>query len=324
MGGSVLMIATLLLLISGSASPAEVVREVEGTESPQTADLVVLGGSPSGLAAAVQGARLGLSVIVVEPYQRIGGMMSAGLTRTDLGHAATTGGMATEFFKRVSAHYDPAKKPWSEQAMSFFFEPSVAEDIWWQMVHEAKHIRVIVPAQLVSVSKDGERLQSIRIKDLRTGSTRRLEAEVFVDATYEGDLAAMAGAPYRVGREAKEEFGEPHGLEQADDLVQAYCLRLCVTDDEDNLVAIAKPEGYNPDEFKLLAEYVEAKNIREFVPDCLFAREKVNGKADGNAQWHCWVSTDWAGINSEYPEGGYATRDGIYEEYCRLTLGWWY
>lgn len=82
----------------------------------------------------------------------------------------------------------------------------------------------------------------------------RLKGKVFIDATYEGDLAAMSDAPFRTGREAKGEFGEPNGLETADSLLQAYCFRLCATDDSTNLVPIRKPEGYDPKEFELLAE----------------------------------------------------------------------
>ncbi len=60
--------------------------------------------------------------------------------------------------------------------------------------------------------------------------TRRLTGKVFIDATHEGDLAAEAGASYRVGREASDEFGEPHGIERADKRVQAYCYRLGVSE----------------------------------------------------------------------------------------------
>ncbi len=157
-----------------------------------------------------------------------------------------------------------------------------------------------------------------------SGERQRIQGKVFIDATYEGDLAAMAGAPYRTGREAKSEYKEPHGLAEADKLLQAYCFRLCVTDDPANRVAIRKPDGYDPLEFELLGEYVRKKNIKRFAPDCLYAREKVNHKADGNAQWHCWVSTDWASFHHDYPEGSYARRKEIYEEYKRRTLSWFY
>ena len=159
---------------------------------------------------------------------------------------------------------------------------------------------------------------------MQEDKTLRIAGTVFIDATYEGDLAAMAGAPFKVGREAKSEYGEPHGLEEADKLLQAYCFRLTVTDNLDNRVSIRKPAGYDPHEFELLAKYVNAKKIKRFAPDCLFAREKTQGKSDGNAQWHCWVSTDWASFHHDYPEGSWDHRQEIYDEYKRRTLSWFY
>jgi len=287
-------------------------------------DVVILGGSPSGLAAAVQAARLGCRVIVVEPYGHIGGMMAGGLTRTDLGDRSTTGGLAQEFFQRVAAHYDPGERPWIQQKMKFFFEPHVAEDIWWEMVRETGQIKVLVSTWLVDLRKHGKVLKEVTVRESGSGKIYRLKAKVFIDATYEGDLAAKAGAPFSVGREAKSDFNEPHALATADKLLQAYCFRLCVTDAPDNRVPIKKPEKYDPREFELLARYVTQKKIRQFVPDCLFAREKVNNKADGNAQWHCWVSTDWASFHHDYPEGSYSRREEIYQEYKRRTLSWFF
>ncbi len=266
-------------------------------------DVVILGGSPSGLAAAVQAARLGSTVIVVEPYEHIGGMMSAGLTRTDFGDRNTTGGIPVEVFKRIAVHYDPEKRPWAEQQMKVFFEPHVAKKVFQEMVAESGRIQLIMPGQLMKVEMDGDTLRAMTIRRHPSGERQRIQGKVFIDATYEGDLAAMAGAPYRTGREAKSEYKEPHGLAEADKLLQAYCFRLCVTDDPANRVAIRKPDGYDPLEFELLGEYVRKKNIKRFAPDCLYAREKVNHKADGNAQWHCWVSTDWASFHHDYPEG---------------------
>lgn len=289
-----------------------------------SADVIVFGGSPSGLSAAIQAARLGSDVIVVEPYLRIGGMMSGGLTRTDFGDRESTGGLAREFFQRVATYYDEEKKPWQSQPMKVFFEPHVAENIWQQMLEETGRIKTIVHAHLIDVVKDGQELEEIVVQEQGTGKLHKLTGKVFIDATYEGDLAAMAGAPFRTGREARDEFDEPNGLETADTLLQAYCFRLCVTDDSTNLVPIWKPEGYDPTEFELLTEYVNQKGIERFAPDLLFAREEVNGKRDGNAQWHAWVSTDWAGINADYPTGSYERREEIYQEYKRLTLGWWY
>lgn len=318
------LVAVVFAIVSCGSKDKDISSSADAEIITSSADIVVLGGSPSGLSAAIQAARLGSEVIVVEPYRHIGGMMSGGLTRTDLGHRESTGGLAKEFFQRVAAYYDEEQKPWENQSMEVFFEPHVAKIIWQEMLEETGRIRTIVHAHLMDVVKDDEALKEIIVQEQSSGKIHRLKAKVFIDATYEGDLAAMAGAPFRTGREAREEFGEPHGLETSDTLLQAYCFRLCVTDDSTNRVSIWKPEGYDPAEFELLAAYVVQKDIKRFVPDLLFAREEVNGKRDGNAQWHAWVSTDWAGINADYPTGSYERREEIYQEYKRLTLGWWY
>jgi len=310
MTGRQVFLALGIVLVAVSASRA----------ADQAYDVVIYGGSPSGLAAAVQAGRLGSRVIVVESYRHIGGLLAAGLTRTDLGDAKTTGGLCREFFQRAAKHYD---KLGVKRVSHYDFEPHMAQVIWRRMLDETKHVDVLEHTRLVSVEKSGSKLRAIGIRG-PTGKAQRLAGKVFVDATYEGDLAAMAGAPYRIGREAKSDFGEPHGLEKADKLLQAYCFRLSVTSEEDNRVAIQKPAGYDPKEFELLAEYVNEKQIKQFIPDCLYAREQILGKSDGNAQWHCWVSTDWAEINADYPEGSWERRQEIYDEYKRLTMGWFY
>jgi len=309
------VVTALTITVSSTQATATIIAEKY--------DIVIYGGSPSGLSAAVQAARLGSRVIVVEPYRRIGGMMAAGLTRTDLGDAKTTGGLCREFFDRVVKHYaKQGKAQGVKRQRCYDFEPHVAGLVWKQMLGEER-VEVLEHTQLAEVVKTDAKIREIIVRDSK-GVARRIVGKVFIDATYEGDLAAMAGAPYMLGREAKDEFNEPHGREKADRLLQAYCFRLCVTDVAANRVAIKKPAGYDPREFALLARYVNEKKITRFAPDCLYAREKTNGKADGNAQWHCWVSTDWAGFHHDYPEGSHERREEIYQEYKRLTLGWIY
>src|SRR4051812_30799546 len=69
-------------------------------------DIVVYGGTASGVAAAVQAARMGRTVVVVEPGRHVGGLTSGGLGYTDSGNKAVIGGIAREFYQRVKKHYD--------------------------------------------------------------------------------------------------------------------------------------------------------------------------------------------------------------------------
>src|SRR5437660_1591438 len=103
-------------------------------------DVVVYGGTSGGVAAAVQAARMGKAVVLVEPSRHVGGLTSGGLGYTDSGNKAVVGGLAREFYRRVKKHYDRPEawryeKPEqyklyrpADDAM-WTFEPHVAEEL---------------------------------------------------------------------------------------------------------------------------------------------------------------------------------------------------
>lgn len=109
-----------------------------------TADVCVYGGTAGGVAAAVEAARLGKTVVVAEFGSHLGGMSSGGLSQTDIGNKGAIGGISREFYRRMGRHYGKEEQ-WS-------FEPSVAKAIFFQMVNEAK-VPVYFHQRLVSVKK---------------------------------------------------------------------------------------------------------------------------------------------------------------------------
>jgi hypothetical protein len=180
------------------------------------ADVVIYGGTSAGVAAAIQSARMGKSVIVIEPSQHVGGLTTGGLGWTDSGNKAVIGGVAREFYQRVKKHYDDPKswiheKP--EQNKQYrpkddamwTFEPRVAEKILRDMLAEHK-IEVLYGERLDrarGVKLDGKRIASITMESGKT-----FAGKVFIDATYEGDLMAAAGVSYTVGREPNSQYKE--------------------------------------------------------------------------------------------------------------------
>ncbi|MCC6155039.1 MAG: FAD-dependent oxidoreductase, partial [Candidatus Hydrogenedentes bacterium] len=76
------------------------------TAADYEADIAVYGGTSSAIAAAVQVARMGHSVVVVSPDKHLGGLSSGGLGWTDTGKKEVIGGIAREFYHRVWKHYD--------------------------------------------------------------------------------------------------------------------------------------------------------------------------------------------------------------------------
>jgi hypothetical protein len=157
-------------------------------------DLVVYGGTPAGISAAIVAAREGASVVLIEPGRWIGGVVTGGLSKTDVGKESTIGGFAREFFARAAA-VKPETPMW-------YAEPGVNLATFKTMLEEAG-VEVITGEPLQSVSKDG-----VRITALTTGGGRIFDGKMFVDATYEGDLMAAAKVSYLVGRESSDQYGE--------------------------------------------------------------------------------------------------------------------
>ena len=183
-------------------------------------DVVVYGGSASGVIAAVAAAREGKSVILLVEGKHVGGMVSGGLGATDVGNAQAIGGYSREFFDRVRDHYVKKYGKDSQQvkdcAGGFRFEPHVAELVFNEMLKETK-VSVIFDRKLGNVKFADK---TPHLTEITTTSTPQkvgkpsevsflnIQAKAFIDASYEGDLMAKAKVTYRIGREAKSEFNE--------------------------------------------------------------------------------------------------------------------
>lgn len=174
--------------------PALLFASVPAFGAPASVDLVVFGGTPGGIAAAVVAAREGLSVQVIEWTPWIGGMVAGGLSKTDVGREETIGGFAREFFAAAAA-VKPDTPMW-------YAEPQVNLATFHRFLDEAG-VEVVTGVGLKSVETDGTRIVSLTTED---GAVHK--GKVFIDASYEGDLMAAAGVSHRVGRESRAEYGE--------------------------------------------------------------------------------------------------------------------
>lgn len=182
--------------------------------------VVIYGGTSAGVVAAVQVARMGESVVLIEPGKHVGGLTSGGLGNTDVGKPETISGITREFYQGIHNWYSNPdnwkhqskeeflkradKKRIASDAM-FVFEPHVAQTLLDQMLRDA-NVTVVLGERLDldgGVSKDGTKIVSIRME-----SGRVFTGKVFLDCSYEGDLMAKAGVSYTVGREANSKYGE--------------------------------------------------------------------------------------------------------------------
>lgn len=168
-------------------------------------DVCVYGATSGGVVAALQADRMGKSVILLEPYQHVGGLTASGLSALDVGNPATIGGIAREYFSKLSARYGKELKfdnYFAHTGGDFVIEPSGAEKLFLEYIAES-NITLRYDKKIHSVQMDETKLISITMVD---GSY--YHASVFIDATYEGDLMAVAGVSYTTKREANSQFDE--------------------------------------------------------------------------------------------------------------------
>jgi len=186
----------------------------------EAVDIVVYGGTSSGIIAAIEAKRSGKSVVLIEPSNHLGGLTTGGLGATDIGNKGVIGGLARDFYHRIWKQYQD-DAAWVHENRDAYnarnvrfnpqddtmwtFEPHVASHVYREMLAEAG-ITPIVNERLDRTS--GVKKSAARIESITTESGRTFAGRMFIDATYEGDLMAAAGVKYHVGRESNAEYGE--------------------------------------------------------------------------------------------------------------------
>ena len=347
--------------------------------SPSCADLVIYGGTSAGVAAAVQAHRMGLKAVLIEPTQRLGGLTTGGLGRTDIGNKKAIGGIAREFYRAIKAHYQNPKN-WTRETPDEYaaklgkahadlfasdamwtFEPSAANAVLEAWVK--RDALNVVRGERLDRGPGGVSCADGRIAAIRMESGRVFAAKMFIDATYEGDLMAAAGVSYIVGREPNSQYNETiSGIQRTlsvnhqflpgvdpyvvkgdpssgllpfverdvdlpdgtgDGRVQAYCFRMCLTDDPANRIPFAKPEGYNPLDYELLLRNFEAgEGSAKYDPTGRgpwINSPMPNRKTDTNNR--TGFSTDYIGGADRWPEASYAEREEIARRHLRYQQG---
>lgn len=309
------------------------------------ADVVVYGGVPCGIAAAITAAREGVKVRLIEPTRHVGGLSTSGINTAESEHMLkwTIGGFADEFYRRLGDHYGTGQP-------EYFFESSVAEKVYLEMLKEAK-VEVQYGAAVETVTKTGTKITSVTLTD-----GTKLTAKVFVDASYEGDLMARAGVKYAVGRESKAEFGEeaagirfdkvprqartvdaegrllPGISAWAKDLKEGdahpapmnYNFRLTVAKDPKLQVPIPAPKHYDAARYSLLGGWLlnqtaQKKPVK--LADILDLYGRRNGKFELNNKQSAIISLGHFGGQFEWSDASHAERARIYADHLDYTLG---
>ncbi|MEP6747367.1 MAG: FAD-dependent oxidoreductase [Bacteroidota bacterium] len=322
-------------------------------QTATSVDVCVYGGTSGGVIAAYTVKKMGKSVLLIEPGKQVGGLTTGGLGYTDIGNKYAITGLSRDFYRRIGAHYGKFEQ--------WIFEPHVASDVYKGYIESAK-LDILYQRRLVSVKKDssGYITSIVTENSAKPGSAsfETIRAKMFIDCSYEGDLMAKAGVSYFTGRESNDLYNETYNGVQfrgkhqfpdsinpykvpgnpasgllwgisnnsldaqgtGDKKIQTYNFRLCLTDNPSNRIEITRPDGYDSMRYELLLRVLEkkpAKDLNSLMKFDLMPNNKTDINNNGP------FSTDMIGMNYDYPEGDYATREKIqqsHEEYVKGLL----
>lgn len=166
-------------------------------------DVAVLGAGTAGLCAAIEAAREGKKVVLVEGTDRLGGVMSV-CQGMPLGCGypcqKSVGGIFKEYIDKLMAQDPPAA--WirllenSPYGWDVYYNQDIAMSLFYEMLEDAG-VHLILRAYTGEVMMDGDKVAGIEYHDM-TG-TSLIQAEIYLDCTGNGDIAARAGVPYEIG-----------------------------------------------------------------------------------------------------------------------------
>ncbi len=315
------------------------------------ADVCVYGGTPAGICAAVAAQKEGKSVIVVEPSRWVGGILGGGiLPAQDAPHLAAIGGLSKWVIDNVSG----TNKERIDQFSAML---------------DREGVTTVYEYRCKSVEKHGDRIAAIVIEhappDERgipvgvsssSQPNKRIQAKVFIDASYEGTVMAEAGVSYAIGREPASQYNEtyagvqevvnftpvdpyvtkgdpssgllPHVEEDhgiapggGDDYTQAYNFRFYVTSDERFRQPIEPPADYDPADYELVGRYVEYLVSQGRTGDLwrIFPARKGDGQC--NYQRPSLFSIAPLGVSRFYQDGDHATQARIWRDHFNYLCG---
>lgn len=211
----------------------------------QSYDVMIVGGGASGTAAAIQAARSGADVLLVEEYEWLGGMLtSAGVSATD-GCYKLRGGIWAEFRDSLEAHYggaDSLKTGWVSNVM---FEPSVGNRIFRNIASREENLTIVYNTVASDFERGGDGWSAVLSGE---NGRRTVEAGILVDATELGDVAKAIGIPYEIGMDSSAETGESIAPAEKNSIVQDLTY-VMILKDYGHPVPIPEPDNYDISEF---------------------------------------------------------------------------
>ena len=210
--------------------------------------VLVIGGGASGTTAAIQAARSGSEVILVEETPWLGGMLTAaGVSATDGNHRLPSG-LWGEFRQKLYDHYGGPEAVATGWVSHTQFEPHIGNKIWNELADAETGLRRLHGYQLTEAIMEGNKIVGGIFKH-KDGKTLEVHSAVSIEATELGDVLYHTGARYFTGRDTPD---DPHNP-----LIQDLTYAAVLQDfgPEANKT-IPQPPDYDPSLFSCICKEV--------------------------------------------------------------------
>jgi len=177
-------IAVLLLVFYCSISYAQTIKT----------DVLVIGGSPGGVAAAIQSSRSKIKTVLIEQREQLCPALADATTIKFTADRNLPSGIWSEFRKRVKEHYKTTPGYDTTCNAPLQFELNTGAQILSNIADTVKNLSIQLNTTFTSIIKDGDRWE---VTLTQNGKTETIKARVVIDATENGVVAQKAGASYK-------------------------------------------------------------------------------------------------------------------------------
>jgi hypothetical protein len=300
----------------------------------QSFDVVVLGATPGGIAAAIQAARMGMKVALIDRNKYPGRDFHS----LSFLESQNTGGFYKELSDSLLHAFTREWKAQPDYSKVTFYSPTLATSVWEELIRKEKNISLFRSFQFDPVAENIRNPHSGESKQIRIFNTKRpvksfwIAATIWIDGTREGDLASAFGCRIRTGPEPKGEFDLTVAEESRSDInafsttqdsvrwdaspnrKPTICLGLTRIPEKKS---IRKPEGYQREEFIWLGASLQNGSVTTFlsdadelIPTSLFQSESTLANACSLNEWVPLPKTLIEKAKN-YPDLSWSQRDSV-------------
>lgn len=328
-------------------------------------DICIYGATPAGITAALAAAKEHKKVLIIEPTGWPGGILSAGLKPIqDCPNFDAVGGITRQLILSLGVENKDtiSTEAGIRKALRTMSPASIRAD--FVKLLESYHIDVIYEHRVSSVKKKNLRITQAGFdwaKPSMSGlpparpdkkNSIVVNAKVFIDASYEGDLMALSGVRYKTGRESSAQFNETlagvrppaiivpidpykipgdkssgllpwvakdHGLAvgSADHYTQAYNYRFYITNEPEFRYPFGRPENYNSADYEIVGRYIEYLKSAKAADSLSFYLKAIfpgilNAR-DYNYQRNSLITIAPLGISDQYASGNYESKAKVWK-----------